>query len=245
MKSSSTAQGYGSPAITNPGPQPVPVHDNLPSNSIFPSDVRIDPSPPDLDEDHDFIRPPDLLSGHASSVVARASLLDGPSDEELHAHVANSLAGSRKGSTTGIDSSSEDGRRMLPAFNQLSIPSAHSSISLPASAPRVSTSQSTPLINQPSKDSQQSKPIYRMTFVTRLVYSCLLLLPLLAAVGIMAATCAPFQWYRARLSISRMTIPANQWNNDETVASGLGMNRGGAITLGLWGWCFEANGQAQ
>jgi hypothetical protein len=214
-------------------------------DNIFPSDVRIDPSPPDLGEDHDIIQPPTSESGHPSSAVARASLLDGPSDEELHAHVANSLAGSRKGSTTGIDTSSEDERRMLPAFTQRSIPSAHSSTSLPTSAPRVSTSQSTPLINQPSIDSQQPKPVYRMTLMTRLVYSCLLLLPLLAAVGIMAATCAPLQWYRARLSISRMTISANQWNSDETVASGLGMNRGGAITLGLWGWCFEANGQAQ
>lgn len=70
--------------------------------------------------------------------------------------------------------------------------------------------------------SYQLKPVQRAT------ETFFLILPMLGALYMLASCCVPSNWWRQRLSIVRITLPAERKAEDST-----------ALLIGLWGWCIQ------
>lgn len=102
------------------------------------------------------------------------------------------------------------------------------------------TSESSLLPKHKPVKRKPTRPVHEMSAMTRLSYVNLLYLPLLIALGILAATCVPADYYRSRMSVTRLSIPQNAWRPDTTDGEvpSLNVNGGGVLTTSVWGWCW-------
>ncbi|KAJ9118263.1 hypothetical protein QFC22_004174 [Naganishia vaughanmartiniae] len=69
------------------------------------------------------------------------------------------------------------------------------------------------------------RPKREMGPVVRSIETCLLLLPMLGSLYMLGSSCMPYQWWRERLSIVRISLA-------------VGKREGGPeLLLSMWGWC--------